>query len=214
MPQPNRRPGAARPRWRLSSSSWLIVPAGIAAGVLLFAIVWLQREAVDTEAPAMLPPVEVDARAEPAALPAPQLPAELEPGDGEPAAGGVFSLPDAPPEPPPPAGATLPERPVAADPATPGTFEAAADSGPVPVHSPPPVYPGRSLRRGESGEVVVQVLVDRDGRPRQVEVARSSSHRALDQAAVRAVRGWRFQPAMRQGQPVAQVVQIPVAFSP
>lgn len=213
MPHPNRRPGAARPRWRLSPASWWIVPAGIAAGVLLFVIVWLQREAAETEAPAMLPPVEVDARAEPAALPAPQLPAELEPGDGEPAAGGVFSLPDAPPEPPPPE-APLPERLVAADPAAPAPFEAAADSGPVPVHSPRPVYPGRSLRRGESGEVVVQVLVDRNGRPRQVEVARSSSHRALDQAAVRAVRGWRFQPAMRQGQPVAQVVQIPVAFNP
>jgi protein TonB len=47
-----------------------------------------------------------------------------------------------------------------------------------------------------------------------VEVARSSSHRALDQAAVRAVRRWRFEPATRQGRPVSQVVQVPVAFSP
>lgn len=213
MPQPNRRPGAARPHWRFSPSNWLLVPAGIVAGVLLFLTVWLQREAVDTGAPAMLPPVEVDARDEPA-LPAPQVPAEPGVGEEPPGPGGVFSLPDAPPDAPARAEPPPPHAPFAPDPVEPEVGDAMADTGPVPVHSPPPVYPRRSLRQGESGEVLLEVLVGADGRPRQVDIARSSSHRALDHAAVSAVRRWRFQPAMRQGQPVAQVVQIPVAFHP
>ena len=65
-----------------------------------------------------------------------------------------------------------------------------------------------------AGEVIVQALVGPDGRPRQVEVVRSSSHGALDQAALRAVRQWRFEPAVRRGEVVAERVLIPITFSP
>lgn len=194
------------------------MPGGIAAGVLLFAMVWVQREVLEAEAPTLLPPVEVEQDA-PTALPAPQVLPELEPTNGKPGTSGIFSLPAAPPE--APAVTEAPPRPVADDTAGPGAPEpepervaAAVDTVPVPVHSPRPVYPRRSRRLGEGGEVLVQALVGPDGRPRQVQVARSSSYRALDQAAVRAVRRWRFQPAMREGAPVTHPVQIPVTFNP
>src|SRR5690606_11701222 len=52
--------------------------------------------------------------------------------------------------------------------------EAAASAGPDasarPVSSPQPRYPRRAMRRGESGTVLLQVHVDAQGRPTEVEV--------------------------------------------
>lgn len=216
MPGPDRsRP--TLPSWLRRPNQWLIVPAAVLAGLLLFLVVWLvQRAPAEEEDAALLPAVTVEPAPEGTPLPAPQPPGLAQ---GEPSAegeGGVFVLPDAPPQPPPVVAGETP--PVAqADPGT-GLPEAGtvagADSQPVPIHRPAPNYPSRALRRGASGEVVVRALVGVDGQPRQVEVARSSSHRALDQAAVQAVRRWRFQPAMRDGQPVAQTVHVPFDFSP
>ena len=204
------------PRWLRTPSPWLIVPAGVLVGLLLFLVVWLsQRPASEDADAAVLPAVTVEPAPQGPPLPAPQPP-EL--ADGAPAQdgdGGVFVLPDAPPEPPravagepPPAAAPTPDT------GLPDMGTAAVDSQPVPVHTPAPSYPDRALRRGASGEVLVRVLVGTDGQPQRVEIARSSSHRALDRAALDAVRSWRFQPAMRNGQPVAQTVQVPFDFSP
>lgn len=218
MPASEKRNRNARTRWRISPVSWLIVPAGVALGVLLFLLVWMQREVPEAADEAMLPGVTVSADAHAPALPAPQVPGEELEAGGEDTAAGVFTLPEAPAQPPPTvAGSPQPEAipgdmPPGAE--QPGGEVISADRGAVAVHSPPPDYPARSLRRGDSGEVLVRVLVGADGQPRQVEVARSSSHRALDQAAVRAVRRWRFEPATRQGQRVSQVVHVPVSFSP
>lgn len=212
MPEPKQRTDNTRARWRISPGSWLIVPAGVGVGVLLFLVVWMQRDAPGAVDEAMLPAVTVGAGPETPSLPAPQVSAQDVDAEDE-AATGVFTLPDAPAAPPPQVAGSAPTDPAPED-APAGDGEMPGDRGAVLVHSPPPAYPARSLRRGDSGEVLVRALVGTDGRPRQVEVARSSSHRALDRAAVRAVRSWRFEPATRQGQPVAQVVQVPVAFSP
>lgn len=88
------------------------------------------------------------------------------------------------------------------------TVSASVDYGTV---SRPP-YPGTALRRGAEGEVLVRVRVGPDGRPAGIELARSSGDRDLDRAAVQAVRGWRFQPALANGQPVAAWVVVPVQF--
>ncbi|MFC4727971.1 energy transducer TonB [Coralloluteibacterium thermophilus] len=79
--------------------------------------------------------------------------------------------------------------------------------------SPPPPYPSRALRRREQGETVLSVSVDADGRANRVRVIRSSGSRTLDNAAQAAVRRWRFEPAMRDGQPVEDEIQIPIGFS-
>lgn len=213
MPMSKRSPqprSAGRLRWLLAPNPWVIVPAAVLAGLLLFLAVWLvQRPPVDDEAaPAVLPTVMVQSARDP--LPAPQ-------DDGGATEGGVFVLPEAPAEAPATvAGTPPPPVPPAADAPVQAWEDAplAGDSAPVPVHRPNPEYPSRALRRRLSGAVVVRAMVGIDGRPRQIEIARSSSHRALDQAALRAVRQWRFQPAMRAGQPVEQAVHIPFDFSP
>jgi protein TonB len=43
-------------------------------------------------------------------------------------------------------------------------------------------------------------------------VQRSSGNASLDAAALKAVRGWAFMPASRNGQNIASIVQVPVNF--
>ena len=45
-------------------------------------------------------------------------------------------------------------------------------------------YPRRSLRRGQTGTVVVHLVIGRDGRLKEHRVQTSSGHRTLDQEAL------------------------------
>ncbi|MFA7428821.1 MAG: TonB family protein [Rhodospirillaceae bacterium] len=78
--------------------------------------------------------------------------------------------------------------------------------------NPPPVYPRSARLAGQEGRVVVRVQVAADGTVTSLHVVTSSGTDALDTAAVRAVRGWRFHPATRHGKPVADAVDVPVVF--
>src|SRR5690606_19355966 len=86
------------------------------------------------------------------------------------------------------------------------------DRDALPLGQPAPVYPASAPRAGEQGTVVLQAAVRADGRPGNIEVARRSGSSDLDRAAVEAVRGWTFEPAIRNGEPVASSVQVPVEF--
>ena len=76
----------------------------------------------------------------------------------------------------------------------------------------PAVYPPRSIELGQQGEVMVRVRLEPDGSAAEIMVWRSSSFPLLDRAALTAVRGWHFLPALRDGRPVAAWVEIPVRF--
>src|SRR3546814_5623365 len=97
-----------------------------------------------------------------------------------------------------------------------GTGDIAPPAGPVAgvrlqyADAPSPPYPRAALRAGLQGTVMLQVLVDVDGRPLQVDVEHSSGHRVLDNAARRYVlQNWTFRPAMRGGRPVQAVGLVP-----
>lgn len=80
--------------------------------------------------------------------------------------------------------------------------------------APAPPYPADALREGRSGTVILEVLVGLDGKPVRVDIAQSSGQRDLDRIAVRHVLAkWRFEPAMRNGQPVQAIGRVPIAFS-
>ncbi|PTN54951.1 energy transducer TonB [Stenotrophomonas panacihumi] len=82
------------------------------------------------------------------------------------------------------------------------------------LRAPPPSYPRAALKDRLQGTVLLQVRVDTDGRPVAVDIARSSGHRVLDQAAQQQVmRQWRFRPAMQDGHAVEAIGLVPVAFS-
>lgn len=74
-------------------------------------------------------------------------------------------------------------------------------------------YPRASQDLGESGTVVLKVLVDELGRPKEVEVAKSSGHARLDQQAMQAMRRARFQPHIEDGAARPVWVMAPQTFT-
>lgn len=94
-----------------------------------------------------------------------------------------------------------------------GVFEARfLDNQPRARSQMPPVYPAEMRREGMSGTVVVDFVVARDGRVHSVVVV-SSTSRAFEESAVRAVERWRFAPGLKQGVPVSFRMRVPVSFS-
>lgn len=66
-----------------------------------------------------------------------------------------------------------------------------------------PDYPALSRRLGEQGVVVLKVLISPAGRADEIQVQKSSGFKRLDDAAISAIRDWRFIPASQAGIPVA-----------
>ena len=75
-----------------------------------------------------------------------------------------------------------------------------------------PLYPPTSRRMSEEGTVQVRVLVDERGRPKEVNVGKSSGFPRLDEAAVEAVRKWRFVAATNGAGPISSWTQVAVTF--
>lgn len=95
--------------------------------------------------------------------------------------------------------------------AAPLTREARVDTDYL--DNPKPAYPLMSRRLGEQGTVLLRVTVGEQGEVRAVALEESCGHARLDEAALRAVRQWRFLPAQRAGVAVTSSVLVPVTFS-
>ena len=76
-----------------------------------------------------------------------------------------------------------------------------------------PSYPLSLARGGIEGTTVVLVHVLTDGTPAEVKVEQSAGHAALDQAAVDALRQWRFEPGRRDGGTIAMWIRVPMTFA-
>lgn len=79
--------------------------------------------------------------------------------------------------------------------------------------NPPPAYPELARRRQIEGTVVLEALVNGGGRVDDLNVHASSGHTLLDDAALRAVRNWLFDPGKKGGMPMAMTVLVPVRFA-
>jgi periplasmic protein TonB len=84
-------------------------------------------------------------------------------------------------------------------------------SAPRVVYDPDPEYSQEARQAKFQGTVVLWVVVGADGRPKQIRVQRTLGM-GLDEKAIDAVRKWRFQPAEKDGHPVAVQVNIEVNF--
>ncbi|MEO0318482.1 MAG: hypothetical protein RL404_2159 [Pseudomonadota bacterium] len=152
---------------------------------------------VPTPAPTPAPapsPTPTPAPAVPAPTPAPAHEAPVRP---------------APPAPPPPAPAPPPAPPAPPAPAPRTEVSITANYA---AGNAKPTYPTMSKRNGEQGTVVLRVLVRHDGTAGSVEVKSSSGFPRLDNAAVEAVRSWRFNPATVDGKAVDEWYQVPIPF--
>ena len=79
----------------------------------------------------------------------------------------------------------------------------------------PPDYPAAALRAGITGQVVLLVDIDAQGKVVNVRVEKSSRNRDLDRAAMDAPRRkhWHFHPGTEKGVPVPSTVRVPVDFT-
>ncbi|MCB9737997.1 MAG: energy transducer TonB [Deltaproteobacteria bacterium] len=80
--------------------------------------------------------------------------------------------------------------------------ESAVDAPPRATVRRPPVFPRRARALGQEGKVTLSVLIDEDGKVEQVRVLDADPPGVFDEAAIEAVRGWRFEPARYQGNKV------------
>ena len=77
---------------------------------------------------------------------------------------------------------------------------------------PAPKYPRIARIRGYQGNVVLEVLVDRNGNVGDLRVLKSSGYPILDKAAEAAVKNWSFEPGIIGDDKVAMWVRIPIRF--
>jgi TonB family protein len=95
-----------------------------------------------------------------------------------------------------------------------GVFRIGDDgvTAPVPVYTPEPEFSDKARKAGFGGTVLLGVIVDHTGNVSKVWVERPLG-KGLDEMALDKIKTWRFQPALRQGQPVAVSMKIEVSFN-
>jgi periplasmic protein TonB len=118
--------------------------------------------------------------------------------DGIPDVGSTFPAPAVPPAPPLPS----PQLPVHLH---------QGIEAPKKIADVTPTYPTIAQAAHVKGMVILEAVIDVHGNVTSVQVLRSVP--LLDQAAVDAVRQWRYTPARLNGQPVPVVVTITINFS-
>lgn len=84
-------------------------------------------------------------------------------------------------------------------------------AAPEPLRLEPAEYPARALRKRETGNVTVVFTVNERGRTEDVEIL-SSSSRLFNQAVLRAVRNWKFEPPVREGKPEPVRIEHTIRF--
>lgn len=88
----------------------------------------------------------------------------------------------------------------------------AAIQQPVLVERTPPRYPAAAAKEKIEGKVVMQFTVDTDGRVQDASVVRSEPDDRFNEAAMEALRQWRFEPARKDGEPVAVEARQAIRF--
>jgi TonB family protein len=84
-------------------------------------------------------------------------------------------------------------------------------SAPRALDTPDPEYSEEARKAKYQGTVVLWLIVGPDGKPHDIKVARQLGM-GLDQKAIEAVRNWKFEPAMKDGKPVAVQINVEVNF--
>lgn len=79
------------------------------------------------------------------------------------------------------------------------------------TYQPNPEYSDRAARKKIQGDVRLSIVVTAEGTVRDPQVTRSLD-KDLDKNAVECVKKWKFDPATKDGKPVATHVAVEVSF--
>lgn len=168
----------------------------------------LQTPKVQVEPPKPLPQV---AR-QPVVLPQAEAPVLTAAAKLEPVPPAFSAAPQPEPQPAAPPAPVAAASPVASAPPPPPAAVSAARFDADYLKNPPPAYPALSRRMREEGKVLLMVRVSAQGAAESVQVRQSSGFSRLDEAALEAVRQWRFVPARRGDEAIAAAVIVPLVF--
>ena len=80
------------------------------------------------------------------------------------------------------------------------------------LNNPRPAYPLAARRRGDQGTVLIRVLVTAEGLAAAAGLEKTSGHSSLDEAALTAVKSWRFVPARQGAQAIESPYVVPIVF--
>jgi protein TonB len=196
----------------------ILLHAGVMAVLLQFQPV---RSAISQAVPIMVslitpPPAVEKPKEPPKPLPVKPRIKRVEPQPDPPPM--ITAAREAPPPPaaaePQPVTPAVTPAPVAAAPAaTPPVSVVPPSLDAAYLNNPPPAYPAGARRAGQQGKVMLRVLVNASGSPDRVEIRSSSGFDRLDNAALDAVKHWRFLPARQGDTPVAAWVLVPITFT-
>jgi len=78
--------------------------------------------------------------------------------------------------------------------------------------NPPPSYPIIARKRGYQGNVVLEVLINKQGKVIDLRVFSSSGYSILDKTAIASVHKWLFQPGMKGTEKIKMWVRVPIRF--
>ncbi len=87
-----------------------------------------------------------------------------------------------------------------------------AGTGPGYLTNPKPPYPKEARKHRQEGLVILSVSLAANGCPLQITLARSSGYSLLDDAALRAVKEWKFVPARLGSSAIPSEVEVPIHF--
>ena len=82
---------------------------------------------------------------------------------------------------------------------------------PKPLSTPDPQYTDQARKAKVEGTCILAMIVGPDGKPHDIRVQRGIGM-GLDQKAIEAVQQWRFDPATKDGRPVAVQISVEVSF--
>ena len=110
-------------------------------------------------------------------------------------------------------GTGLPGDIAIADDESPPADFVAVEKEPAIVKSVEPKYPDMAVRTGLEGKVLVKIWVDREGKPKEVDVIQSDAE-IFNEPAIEAAKQFVFTPAYMNDGPVSVWVTITLRFAP
>lgn len=111
-----------------------------------------------------------------------------------------------------PVATAAPTAPAAPSPTPPAPSTPRTVSSVEYIKAPQLIYPNLSRRLGESGTVVLRILINEKGLPEQILIQKSTGYNNLDEAGRQAAQRALFKPMIENGKPVPVYVLVPLTF--